>query len=247
MKRKRKPQVGQEFMRKTQFKFLDPTGQAQGMMPPPIQLGHHPGAPVIGLPDPSKIEVTAVDLKAAIEARKSVRDFLEGSLTLEQVAFLLWCTQGVKEVEQIETFRTVPSAGARHPFETYLVVNHVEDLEPGLYRYIALQHHLLPVNLEDGMGDRIAETCLQPDLIQTSALTFIWTAVALRTTWRYGDRGYRYIHLDAGHVGQNLYLAAQAVECGVCTSAAFNDDELNRVLGIDGTQHFAVYFGSVGK
>lgn len=247
MKKKRRPQAGREFIRRTQFKFLGPTDQAKGTPPPPPELGYDPAGRLIDLPEPGGITVKAIDLRTAVEERKTVRDYLEGSLTLEELSFLLWSTQGVKEVDRFDTFRTVPSAGARHPFETYLLVHRVEGLEVGLYRFLALSHKLLEIDLGPGIVDRIAETCLQPDLIQTSAVTFIWTAVAYRMTWRYGDRGYRYIHLDAGHVGQNLYLAAQVVGCGVCTSAAFGDDEMNRALGINGNDHFAVYFGTVGK
>jgi SagB-type dehydrogenase family enzyme len=108
-------------------------------------------------------------------------------------------------------------------------------------------HKLGVLERSEEIGDHIANATLQPELIQTSAATFIWTAVAARMTWRYGDRGYRYIHLDAGHVGQNLYLGVLAVNCKVCTSAAFNDDDLNRALKLDGVEHFAVYSGSVGR
>jgi SagB-type dehydrogenase family enzyme len=201
----------------------------------------------IELPDPQKTDVISIDLKKAIEDRKSERVFLEGNLSLGELSYLLWATQGVKEVDQGETFRTVPSAGARHAFETFIVVHKVDGLEPGLCRYLALSHRLGIVNQSPEVNERIAQAILQPDLIQTSAVTFIWTAVVGRMNWRYGERGYRYLHLDAGHVGHSLYLAVQAVGGKTCTSAAFNDDDLNRALGLDGVQHFAIYFGSVGK
>ena len=247
MKRKKKPQVGQDFIRKTQFKFLDPTDQSRRVPPPPPELGFDPDKPQIDLPDPKKIKVQEIDLRLAIDERVSVREFLDGSLTLEDLSYLLWATQGVKEVDYMDTFRTVPSAGARHPFETYLLINRTEGLKPGLYRFLAMDHKLMEIDLEAGVTDRVAGTTLQPELMQTCAVTFIWTAVVARMKWRYGDRGYRYIMLEAGHIGQNLYLAGQTVGAGVCTSAAFNDDEFNKVLGINGQDHFAVYFGSVGK
>jgi len=244
-KRKKKPQVGPDFMRRTQFQNLEPSGQQRGMPPPMPELPFQ--GKTIELPDPNQTELQNIDLKKAIENRKSERVFLEGSLSLGELSFLLWATQGVKEIDQGETFRTVPSAGARHAFETYVVIHKVEGLEPGLYRYLALSHRLGIINTSPETNERIAQATLQPDLIQTSAVSFIWTAVVGRMNWRYGERGYRYIHLDAGHVGHSLYLAVQAIGCNTCTSAAFNDDDLNRALGLDGVQHFAIYFGSVGK
>lgn len=244
-KRKRRPQAGPEFMRRTQFKNLGPTGQAR-REPPPMPELHYRGE-TIDLPEPAQIETTEIDLRRAIDERKSERVFFDDPITLDELTYLLWATQGVKEFEQGETFRTVPSAGARHAFETYIVANNVEGLDRGLYRYLSMGHKLGIIDQSEEIGERIANTTLQPELIQTSAATFIWTTVATRMTWRYGDRGYRYIHLDAGHVGQNLYLGTMAVNCRACTSAAFNDDELNRTLKLDGVEHFAVYFGSVGK
>jgi SagB-type dehydrogenase family enzyme len=244
-KRKKKPQIGPEFMRRTQFQNLEPSGQQRGMPPPEPELPFH--GETLALPDPKTVAIQSVGLNEAIDNRKSERVFLERNLTTGDLSYLLWATQGVKEIDQGETFRTVPSAGARHAFETFLVVRNVDDLEPGLYRYLALSHRLGIVNRSAEIAERIARTTLQPELMLTSAVTFIWTAVVGRMSWRYGDRSYRYLHLDAGHVGHSLYLAVQAVGCKTCTSAAFNDDDLNRILGLDGVQHFALYYGSVGK
>lgn len=244
-KRKKRPQAGPEFMRRTQFKNMEPTGQARREPPPMPELMYQ--GETVDLPNPTDIETTDINLRKAIDERKSERVFLDDPMTLNELTYLCWATQGVKEFEQGETFRTAPSAGARHAFETYLVVNNVEGVDKGLYRYLSLGHKLGVLSRSEEIGDQIANATLQPELIQTSAASFIWTAVAARMTWRYGDRGYRYIHLDAGHVGQNLYLGAMAVNCSVCTSAAFNDDDFNRVLRLDGVEHFAVYYGSVGK
>ena len=244
-KRKKRPQIGPEFMRRTQFKNLEPSGQQQRTPPPMPELPWQ--GETRDLPDPMAVDVKAVDLKTAILERKSERVFMDDPIALDDLSFLLWATQGVKEVDQMETFRTVPSAGARHAFETFVVANRVDGLDAGLYRYLALGHKLGVVDTSEAVGDQVAQTSLQPDLIQTSAATLIWTAVVERMTWRYSDRGYRYLHLDAGHVGQNLYLAVQAVNCQTCTSAAFDDDALNRALKLDGVKHFAIYFGAIGR
>jgi SagB-type dehydrogenase family enzyme len=248
MKRKKKAAIGRDFMRKTQFKLLDPTDQSLNQPGPPSFYPPHPALPLIDLPDPQTVALKELSLKQAINDRKSEREFLvDQSISLSDLSYLLWATQGVKEADEMDAFKTVPSAGARHPLETFILVQRVEGLDPGLYRYVGPSHQIQNLQAPDTMAASIAATSLQPELIQTSAVTFLWTAVAYRMTWRYGDRGYRYIHLEAGHVGQNLYLASQLIGCGICTTAAFNDDDLNRTLGIDGNDHFAVYLGVVGK
>jgi len=155
---------------------------------------------------------------------------------------------GVRQaVDGTFTLRTVPSAGARHALETYLPVNRVEDVPPGLYRYLALEHRLAEESRDPGIKRRVAAGCLNQPHILANAVTFLWTAVPDRMTWRYGERGYRYLHLDAGHVCQNLYLAASGVGCGVCAIAAFDDAAMNRLLGIDGERQFPIYAATVGK
>ncbi len=246
--KKKKISIGRDFMRRTQFKLMDPSDQQLNRPGPPSFYPPHPSLPLIDLPDPQTVELTDISLRRAIDDRKSEREFLlDRSLTLAELSYLLWATQGVREADQHDAFKTVPSAGARHPFETFILPNRVEGLDVGLYRYVGPEHKIQSLNAPDGISELIAATNLQPELIQNSAVTFIWSAVTYRTTWRYGDRGYRYIHLEAGHIGQNLYLAAQAAGCGVCCTAAFNDDDLNRVLGLDGADHFAVYMGTLGK
>jgi len=240
--------IGPEFMQKTQYRHLARSDQSQGLAQPPLQLPFDPHRPLIDLPAPVELPPFTFDLRAAIENRRSVRQYAEQALTLEELSFLLWCTQGVKEtVDTYATLRSVPSAGARHAFETYLLVNHVAALQPGLYRYLALEHKLVVDSLEDKLADYAVKACLDQPHVKRSAVTFIWTAVAHRMTWRYGQRGYRYLHLDAGHVCQNLYLAAQAVGAGVCAIAAFDDEALNELLGLDGVEQFAIYVATVGK
>ena len=145
------------------------------------------------------------------------------------------------------TLRTVPSAGVRHCFETYLLVNRVEGLKQGLYRFLATEHSIQEVDTDPGIAERVTQACFNQRFVMQSAATFIWTAVAYRMMWRYGERGYRYMHLDAGHACQNLYLAAEAIGCGACAIAAFHDDALNEALQIDGVEQFAVYVGVLGK
>ena len=240
--------IGKEFMLKTQHRFLDPSAESLHVPKPPLELACPPDAKLVALPAPFSIQAPAIDLRAAIEQRRTLRNYAPLPLTLEELAFLLWSTQGVKKVTpRPRTYRTVPSAGALHAFETYLLCNRVEGLPAGLYRYAAIEHVLLEIDLDPQIGEELTRACGNQNQIRTSAVTFAWVAVTQRMCWRYGERGYRYLHLDAGHVCQNLYLAAEAIGCGACAIAAYEDEEVNAALGIDGEEMFAIYLASLGK
>ncbi len=239
--------IGKQFMVQTSKTRLAPSEQSQNLPQPPLELAY-PAGEVIPLPRPDEIDLGHVDLRDVIESRRSLRKYSEDSLSIKELSFLLWCTQGVKKVSRRPaTLRTVPSAGARHSFETILLVNRVSGLVPGLYRFLAIEHALVRLDMPDDIAARVTDACEHQEHVASSAVTFIWAAVFERMRWRYGQRGYRYLHLDAGHVCQNLYLAAEAINCGVCAIAAFDDDALNQVLGLDEDEQFVVYVGSLGK
>jgi len=240
--------IGKDFMEATKYRNMGKSGHRLRMPAPPIELEWDRTRTPIRLPAPKEIGLGTLGVREAIERRRSVRDYATTPLSLEELSYLLWCTQGVQRTSAGgQTMRTVPSAGARHAFETLLCVNNVAGLRPGLYRFLALDHALVEENLQSDVAARLVEACLGQDFVKSCAVTFIWIADVYRMTYRYGERGYRYLHLDAGHVCQNLYLAAEAIGCGVCAIAAFEDDEVNRVLGLDGETRFAIYLGTVGK
>lgn len=239
---------GKEFMEKTKYRNLPMSDQAKGLPHPPVELECAETAYALDLPDPRGFIPADISVTDAISQRVSVRKYADKPLTLQELSYLLWCTQGVKSIEpHLVTFRNVPSAGARHAFETYLLINQVTGLVPGLYRFLAVDHQLVRVEAPDNIAEIITEACLKQKFVQTSAVTFIWTAAAYRMSYRYGQRGYRYLHLDAGHVCQNLYLAAEAVDSGVCAIAAFDDDKLNQALQINGEEQFAIYVATLGR
>jgi SagB-type dehydrogenase family enzyme len=120
-------------------------------------------------------------------------------------------------------------------------------LAPGLYRFAASEHALVNLEFAADINEQVTHACTDQNQVRTSAATFIWVAVTERMIWRYSQRGYRYLHLDAGHVCQNLYLAAEQIGCGVCAIAAFDDDLLNATLNLDGEKLFAIYVASLGK
>ena len=240
--------TGRNFLEMTKYEHLGVSDQMRGVRMPPLELPHEGAGRIVELPDPGEIDPGRSDLRLAIEKRRSVRDYTRTPLSVDELSYLLWCTQGVKElIPHSGTLRTVPSAGARHALETYLLVNNVDGIEKGLYRFLAIEHRLAPLEFERGLEERITAACLGQDMVRTSAVTFIWAAVPYRMIWRYGERGYRYLYLDAGHACQNLYLAAEAIECGVCAIAAFLDDEMNRAIGLDGEEQFVIYIATAGK
>jgi len=240
-------QIGREFMLDTRYGNFPPSDQQQDMRPPPVALPHNDDARRIDLPPPEHLGLDPLDFHMLVTRRTSLRRYVTTPLSLAELSFLLWCTQGVKKRGELHTLRTVPSAGARHAFETALLVNRVDGLEPGLYDYAPLEHELVHRRSSPDLGDRLAQACFGQAFVKNSAVTCIWVAVPYRMTWRYSDRGYRYLHLDAGHVCQNLYLAAEAVGGGACAVAAFDDQAMASFLDLEGEEAFVIYLAAVGK
>ena len=240
--------TGREFMQKTQYKYLETSAQQRGEAQPPLELPYDATQRPVELPAPTALDVGPVNLRELIEQRRTARNYVAQPLSPEELSYLLWCTQGIQEQrDSYATMRTVPSAGARHAFETYLLINNVEGLDPGVYRYLASAHQLIRMHLGEDLDRRITRACLNQEHVARSAVTFIWVAVVERMAWRYYERGYRYLHLDAGHVCQNLYLAAEVMRCGVCAIGAFDDVAFNDILELDGEELFVIYAATVGK
>lgn len=205
---------------------------------------------LIHLPDWSEFEPEKNDFVDVLIKRRSVRRYdTNAVMTQLELSYLLMLTQGVREIDQKRqlTYRYVPSAGSRHPFVTYLLIQNVEGLQAGIYHYVAQLHAIEPVDLSQEAIENAYQTTLRQKQVITSAVTFFWSAEVYRTSWRYSSRAYRYIHLDAGHVCQNLYLAAESIDYGVCAIAAFDDHLANEMLGLNESNRFVVYIASVGK
>ena len=240
-----------EFLKDTirlRFDFST-TGQSRGLPPPPLQKPYPADAPTVALPGPEHFgPLGAATLLSVLVSRRSVRRFAAEPLSLEELAFLLWATQGVvAQPGPAVTLRTVPSAGARHAFETYLYVRRVEGLVEGVWRYLPLEHRVLLEFAEPGLGARVAETCLGQRFAAQGAATFFWSVLPARMEWRYGPAAHRVLPLDAGHVCQNLYLAAEAIGCGACAVGAYDQEALDALLRIDGEEEFVLYLAPVGK
>jgi len=241
--------TGKRFVRDTWYDRVSEPDQAQGLPQPSLEAPEEGRR--IALPAPEVITSPPLDLRAAIEQRRSLRKYADAPFSLEELAYLLWATQGVREVIERPTvkvtFRTVPSAGARHALDTYVLVNRVEGLEPGLYRYMAVEHALVRLPRPATIATDLTDACLGQAFVGTCAAAFFWAADAYRMGWRYVERGYRYLYLDAGHVCQNLYLAAEQIGGGCCAIGAYNDEAVDALLNLDGEQRFTVYIATAGK
>lgn len=237
--------IGERFQAETAIGRQGTSAQNRGVPVPPHEVRLVEGTEV-ALPGPAGAW-DAATLAETIRSRRSLREYAETPLALSELSFLLWATQGVDRVmRDVATFRTVPSAGARHAFETLLVVERVDGLAPGLYQYLAHGHRLLAAASSVTAGEAAA-ACLGQTMVESAAATFAWVAVRERMTWRYGERGYRYMYLDAGHVCQNLYLACEAIGAGACAIGAYDDAATNALFGLDGRERFVIYLASVGK
>lgn len=237
--------IGQQFMKATNSNMPQNTGREAGDKQPYLEVLYDGKSELVQIPEPDFLDDTEGSFLEMIELRSSVRQYGGAEMTAKQLSLLLWCTQGVKMVTD-RTVRNVPSAGGRHAFETYLLIRNVEGIAPGVYRFLAIEHLLVKVGGEDMMEEIASRGCTQP-IVKTASVVFFWAAQADRMTWRFGERGYRYLMLDAGHICQNLYLAAGAIKFGACAIGAFDDEAMNEILGLDGENAFVLYGASVGK
>ncbi len=188
------------------------------------------------------------DLLALIRDRHSTRVYTQEDLTLAQLSFLLWATQGVKGLrgKSYATLRTVPCGGARHEFETYLLIRKVEGLAPGAYHYLPMEHALEFLHPVENMEDAISQTLSGQNWAAKASVVFYWSMVPYRAEWRYGIHAHRVALIDVGHVGQNLYLACTGLGLGTCAIAAFQHEKCCEVFELDGDEEYIVYTAPVG-
>ncbi|MBD3412941.1 MAG: SagB/ThcOx family dehydrogenase [Candidatus Aminicenantes bacterium] len=243
---------GRDFIKSNRGRkqFGEMSDQMKGMKNPLLQKDFPKDAELIDLPSPLKFEMGTAPLLEVINQRRSRRKYTDEPLTLAELSFLLWCTQGIKRIfrDGYVSLRTVPSAGSRHAFETYLLIKNVSDIKPGLYRFLAVEHKLLPLvqDAPDIFQKAAAASCNQP-FVASAAVTFVWTTIPYRCEWRYRELSHKVIAIDAGHVCQNLYLAAESIGAGTCAIAAYYQDEMDELLGVDGKDEFVIYLAPVGK
>lgn len=180
--------------------------------------------------------------------RKSTRVYKQESLSMQQLAFLLWSTQGVKSIKgnHYATLRPVPSAGARHAFETYLAVMNVEGLEKGIYHYLPIEHSLEFITSVRDLESAVAGSLCDQKWASKSAVVFYYSAIPYRSEWRYVTDAHKVMLIDVGHVMQNLYLSCHAIGCRTCAIAAYDQKAADELMNLDGKDEFILYAAPVG-
>jgi SagB-type dehydrogenase family enzyme len=194
----------------------------------------------VKLPEPERDG--EVSLEQSLLGRRSVRSYTKQPLTQAEVSQLLWAAQGITDDAG---HRTAPSAGATYPLELYIVAGNVEELGAGIYHYLPAGHELVYISGGDIRSD-LYDATLSQSAVKDGAISIVITAIYERTTERYGERGIRYVHIEAGHATQNLCLQATALGLGVVTIGAFEDERVSEVLDLPENEN-PLYVIPVGR
>lgn len=206
------------------------------------------GALTVALPDPDRGLVADDSLYAAISGRESLRAWADSPLSLGELSWLLFATQGLRDGKGGRlNLRTVPSAGSRHALESYVAARRVEGLKPGLWRYLPATHGLELIRKDRDLGPALEAGACGQAFVGQAPICLIWTALPYRMEWRYCGAAAKLVLLDAGHVCQNLYLAAGAIGCGTCAIGAYDQALMDALVGADGEDEFVTYMAPVGK
>ena len=202
----------------------------------------YPDAAVVRLPAPAESQAP---LTTALLSRRSVRSFADKAITLEQLSRVLQSADGITHGWGGIAMRTAPSGGALYPVEIYVAISRVESLEVGLYHFQPPDSSLELV--EAGNFDhRLHAAAFEQGCVGSAPATILLAARFERSTKKYADRGYRYTYMEGGAICQNIYLQATAMQLGTVAVGAFNDDALNKLLGIDGASEAALLIMPVG-
>lgn len=243
-----------EFL-KANFKVLDniKTDKQKGLPCPNFQKEYNSKYKLIDLPKANENVLVESNIFKCIDKRRSLRHYSKESISLSELSYLLWATQGIQKVKSDSntTLRTVPSAGATHTFETYLIINNVENLENGIYRYIPLEHKLLFMSKLNNMEKKVDEaTPRQPfvaNFVSKSGVIFLWSSTPYRAEYRFHITAHKKILIDVGHVCQNLSLASESINCGACAIGIYDQDIVDKMLDLDGEEEFIIYMAAVGR
>ncbi|MDY6864639.1 MAG: SagB/ThcOx family dehydrogenase [Halobacteriota archaeon] len=210
----------------------------------PETYKEYPDCETISMPVPKPSAKRSLD--EVLLNRKSIRRFSSEPISLEELSYILWASTGLTREGRGIQFRTAPSAGALYPIETYILANRVEGLDKGIYHY-SIKYHILEELRRGDLGEEIALAALDQKMCSESAVVFVWTAIFFRSKWKYKERAYRYIYLDCGHIAENLALASCNLGLGSCQIGALFDDEVNKIIGVDGTDESVIYMSVVGR
>jgi SagB-type dehydrogenase family enzyme len=240
--------VIKEFIKGTRYPDYSTVDLVLRVPEPPHELPAKEGQTIIRLPNPRKFKVPDVPVRKAIEEWEPVGFFTRSSMTLKELSYLLWCTQGFKRiVADTIQLRNIPSTGSRYPLETYFVANEVEGLETGLYRYLPKTHSIVAERIDSGLILEMSTASLNFKVMTRAAVTFLWVAIPYRTTWALGSRGSRSCLIEAGHTCQNLILASANLGYAVFPTDMFHDELIITLAELDPETQWPVYIAAVGS
>ncbi|XMB73019.1 SagB/ThcOx family dehydrogenase [Mycoplasmatota bacterium WC30] len=239
---------GREFLKLNDFGVEELSDQQKKLPQPPLTKGKMTSSQK-SLPinfedleiDPSILNV--------LNKRQSHRVYTEETMSLLQLSYLLWTTQGIKSIRgnNYATLRTVPSGGARHEFETYFIVKNVENLEVGTYHYLPLTHEIEFLGKVENLEESVTAALLGQSWANKANIIFFWSVIPYRSEWRYSCFSHRIILVDIGHVCQNLYIASESIGLGTCAIGAFNGEACDLIFGLDGKEEFTILASPVGN
>lgn len=242
-----------EFM-KANFEVLDSikTDKQKGLPTPAITKEKKENCVEVKLPEAKESQLTNNSLFNCLDERRSYRRFSDKTITLEDLSFMLWSTAQIQKVRDNGggTLRRVPSGGASHTIETYLIINNVEGLEKGVYHYSPLDHSLVCINKVDALEEIVDEATPRqpyaPHFVCKSPVIFAWTSIPYRAEYKFDLTAHKKILFDAGHLCQNLYLACEAIGCGSCAVGIYDQVRMDELLQVDGEEEFTIYLSAVG-
>lgn len=249
---KQKIKTNRDFIKYDEEFFLEPeadilSDQQKKLTQPPLckpaMTTKH-----ISLPTDFERLTIEQDFLSIVNHRKSHRVYTQESMSLLELAYLLWTTQGVKSVrgDNYATLRTVPSGGARHEFETYLLVKDVDGLEPGVYHFLPLEFQLERIDDIQNWDTQITDALEGQKWATKANVIFFWSCVPYRSEWRYTFYAHRVILMDIGYVSQNLYLACESIGLGTCAIGAFDYELSTKLICVDGNDEFPILASPVG-
>ena len=182
-----------------------------------------------------------------IKSRRTKRKYTEKPLSLEQLSYLLYTSSGITDNTTNRYLRAAPSGGNRQTIETYLIIQNIQDIQNGIYRYIPLEHAIIFEKNIDNIEEITSNAARDQKWIKKAGVIFVWTTIPYRGEWRYTDKSHKLILLDAGHICQNLYLASEAIGLGTCAIAAYHQKPIDKLVGVNGKDEFVIYLAPVGS
>ena len=210
--------VGDDFQKETKYSRDQRLGGNLDWANKPETYKSYPSSKTIQLPN--VLQEATMGLAEVLRRRKSIRAFSNQPLSLDDLGFLLWASTGIQRVEQGYEFRTAPSAGALYPIETYIAANNIEDVDSGIYHY-NIKNHLLEKIKAGSFGADLAHAALDQKMCAIASVVFIWTAIFRRSKWKYKQRAYRYIYLDAGAFSPELGVGGGKHHVWILPSRSF--------------------------